>query len=196
MRQIIRVAQSAMAWVRHQWCLGSRTSPTSTTLQPPGTFQCSMIETFNCESSCRYPGTLFYSFNSGTIIENSLKWFTLLRTGGNRAQVIPQVLHPPTPFGSLTPALPLVLFLLDGRERFLKQLCLFLEIIWLKCRYTTFWQYGTSDNTDVDKFNGDSDGLKRYFFYCLSQCQCWPSCAEWLWEDEVRLVDSRDLNCG
>ncbi|KAG0705420.1 glycoside hydrolase family 25 protein [Suillus ampliporus] len=27
--------------------------------------------------------------------------------------------------------------------------------------YTTFWQYGTSDSTDVDKFNGDSSGLKR-----------------------------------
>lgn len=27
--------------------------------------------------------------------------------------------------------------------------------------YTTFWQYGTSDSTDVDKFNGDSAGLKR-----------------------------------
>ncbi|KAG1753794.1 glycoside hydrolase family 25 protein [Suillus paluster] len=27
--------------------------------------------------------------------------------------------------------------------------------------YTTFWQYGTSDNTDVDKFNGDSSGLER-----------------------------------
>ncbi|OJA15294.1 hypothetical protein AZE42_00926 [Rhizopogon vesiculosus] len=27
--------------------------------------------------------------------------------------------------------------------------------------YTTFWQYGTSDNTDLDEFNGDSAGLKR-----------------------------------
>ncbi|KAG2339886.1 glycoside hydrolase family 25 protein [Suillus weaverae] len=33
-----------------------------------------------------------------------------------------------------------------------------LPTIW---SYTTFWQYGTLDNADVDKFNGDSVGLKR-----------------------------------
>ncbi|KAG1780259.1 glycoside hydrolase family 25 protein [Suillus placidus] len=41
------------------------------------------------------------------------------------------------------PALPSVLFPLDGRK------------------YTTFWQYGTLDNADGEKFNGDSIGLKR-----------------------------------